>query len=170
MNLQNIFDLMDKKGVASASDLVGVGLQEIADMEAYFALAFPQSYREFLMTAGRSAGFLSPWMAFYFDDLKEIHSQFETLNRQRETPIELPENALLIASCESVFDYIVCADTDNPAVYRFDLFTEPKPRTKRVAANYVSYLKKLVESSDSIGIPEDFFEDGVEFLDDVINY
>lgn len=163
---------MAQLNVAQRADLVGVSEPEIQALESHFGLRFPRAYRDYLLTFGRSAGYLSPWMAFYFDDLKEIRDQFDLLNIAHNNPAKLPERSLLIANWESVFDFILCDGEDDPSVYRLDLFTDGGASSRRYAASFAEYLEKVVRSTDSGSLPQDFFEQHAEeeLVDDLIKY
>lgn len=159
--LSRIVDLMEDRGVASQRDLVGVPDSEIMRLEEYFEVDFPAVYRSFLLTFGRSAGLLTPWMALYFDDLKEIRDLFlqfrSTRGKDSGFAFSLPPNALLIANFESVFDFILCEKVANPAVFRID-FSDRIMRQKPIAANFTAYLEYLVNTSETGEIPDESLE------------
>jgi hypothetical protein len=171
IDVSHLTCLMENRGVAHKSELVGVNNTEIQSLEKYFGLAFPSCYRQFLHNFGRSAGLLSPWMAIYFDDLKEIRDQFECLSAASALPSNLPPNALLIANWESVFDFVICNDCDDPPVYRIDLY-QPDPSNLRVYSPlYSEYLENLINTTDTNALPSDFFEDEVlDSVGDTIHY
>lgn len=171
IDVSQLTNLMENRGVAHKSDLVGVSEAEILDLEKHFALVFPRAYRQFLRNFGRSAGFLSPWMAIYFDDLKEIRDQFDCLLAADNHPFTLPEKALLIGNWESVFDYLLCDGRDDPEVYRIDLYQAELLHGRVYARSYSAYLENLVKTADTHSLPADLLED--EFLglaDDTIHY
>ncbi len=159
--LSRIVDLMEDRGVASQRDLVGVPDHEIVRLEEHFGVFFPDVYRSFLMTFGRSAGLLTPWMALYFDDLKEIHDLYlqfrQTRGRESGFTFSLPAKALLIANFESVFDFILCEKAANPAVFRID-FSDKVMRQKPIAANFTAYLEYLVNTSETGEIHDESFD------------
>lgn len=160
---------MEEQGVATSKDLVGVSDAEIKKLEQYFGLNFPKAYRQYLKSFGRSAGFLSPWMAIYYDDLKEIRETFE-LYLAQGLSYKLPANSLLIANFENTFDFINCKGAHDPAVYRVD-FREEKPRAVKFAPSYSVYLENLVKSSNETSIPNEILEyDEYEVLDDLMNF
>lgn len=172
--LRNIIQLMERKGIANRRDLVGVPDAEIRSLEAHLELRFPEVYREYLLTFGRSAGFLTPWMAIYFDDLKEVRDLFDQFNATKELEsgfgFLLPADALLVANCESVFDFLVCHKAADPPVIRVD-FSSEIVRPKPIAATFTAYLEYLVNSSDTTGFPDEPFDDAeVELQDDIINF
>lgn len=171
-NIQKCVNLMAQLNVAQPRDLVGVSEQEIQTLESHFGLRFPRVYRDYLLTFGRSAGFLSPWMAFYFDDLKEIRDQFDLLNIAHNSPVKLPERSLLIANWESVFDFILCDAEDDPTVFRLDLFNDGGVSSRQYAPSFGKYLEKVVQSTESGGLPQDFFDQQMEesLLEDLIKY
>lgn len=172
MNIQQCVTLMAELKVAESCDLVGVSEQEVTSLEAYFGLRFPEAYRQYLLTFGRSAGYLSPWMAFYFDDLKEIRDQFDLLNIAQNNPVTLPEKNLLIANWESIFDFLVCDGQDNPPVFRVDLFDDGGASCRCYAPSFSEYLEKVVRSTDHGGLPQDFFDRQFDesMADDLIKY
>lgn len=172
ININEITQLMASLGVATGADLVGVTEKDVQSLETYFGLQLPASYRDFLLHMGRSAGYLSPWMAIYFDDLKEIREQFDLLNATLATPIMLPANALIIANWESVFDFMVCTERDDPQVLRVDLCHESGPCIKNYSPSYTEYLTNLVRSANTQEIPSDLLEDNAEqvFAEDTISY
>ncbi len=167
--ISKIIRLMEEKGVATAKDLVGVSEQEVQVLEEYFQLAFPKSYRQFLMAFGRSAGFLSPWMAIYYDDLKEIRDTFD-LYLAQGLEYQLPEDALIIANVENTFDFLLCKGNHDPSVYRVDFRDEP-PLSKRFAVSFSDYLENLVNTSDAGALPQDVFDDDSDdIVNDLMNY
>jgi hypothetical protein len=170
IDLSHLTHLMEHRGIARRADLVGVSDAEIQRLEQYFGVTFPASYRQFLGAFGRSAGLLSPWMAIYFDDLKEIREQFLGLLAADNFQYQLPENALLIANWESVFDFIICDDNANPAVYRFDLFQSDAAHYRLYANCFSRYLENLIENADSDILPKDFFADEDVPSDDRLIY
>ncbi|MBC6907228.1 SMI1/KNR4 family protein [Saccharophagus sp. K07] len=171
IDVSHLTRLMENRGVARKSELIGVSDAEIQSLENHFSLTFPASYREFLRSFGRSAGFLSPWMAIYFDDLKEIREQFDCLVAAGNLKFHLPENALLIANWESVFDFIVCNETADPPVYRIDIYQTDRANLRIYAESYSEYLQNMIETADASALPSDFFEDEtVEALNDTIHY
>lgn len=172
INISELTQIMASVGIASNSDLVGVTEQEIRALEGHFGVKLPQSYQAFLSHMGRSAGYLSPWMAIYFDDLKEIREQFDLLNATLTTPATLPSHALIIANWESVFDFIVCGASDDPEVYRLDLCHEGIPNAKCYAPAYSEYLLNMARSANINEIPSDLLEDmPVQgFTEDTISY
>src|SRR5690606_18240639 len=116
-------------------------------------------------------GLLSPWMAIYFDDLKEIRDQFDCLIAASALPFNLPAKALLIANWESVFDFIVCDGRADPPVYRVDLYQSDRSNFRVYAKSYSAYLENLIQTADINALPSDFFEDdAVEALNDTIQY
>lgn len=169
INIQKIIRLMETQGVATRSDLVGVSEKEIKQLERHFELAFPKAYRQYLRSFGRSAGFLSPWMAVYFDDLKEIRDTFEQYLAQG-FKYKLPVNALLIANFENTFDFMICNGAPDPQVQRVDFRCE-KPRAKKFAPSFSLYLEKLVKNSNDACLPPEPQEyEELEVIEDVINY
>jgi SMI1 / KNR4 family (SUKH-1) len=172
IDIQKLTELLASRGVASASELLGVAARDIRVLENQFGITLPESYRLFLSHMGRSAGHLSPWMAIYFDDLKEIKEQFALLNATLNSPVVLPANALLIAHWESIFDYIVCDGNDDPEVFRVDLCPEGTPTSRSYAPSYSQYLNNLALTANIYEIPADLLEDlpVQHFAEDTINY
>lgn len=168
IHIQKIIRLMEEQGVATPKDLVGVTEKEIKQLESHFKLEFPKAYRQYLTHFGRSAGLLSPWMAIYFDDLKEIREIFDLYVAQG-LGIKLPKDALLVANFENTFDFILCNGAHDPAVYRVD-FRQEKPSSAKHSPNFSSYLENLVKNSDISALPQDILDDDCEFLDDLMNY
>lgn len=158
IDISQITQRMFALGVAKEGDLIGVAMQEVLDLEQRLGLALPHNYKQFLLAMGRSAGFLSPWMAIYYDDLQEIREQFDYLNATLATPATLPANALIIANWESVFDFMVCTNED-PEIMRVDLCNKSGPRMKTYASSYSAYLDNLINNSDPQEIPADLLED-----------
>ncbi len=172
--LSSIIQLMEQKGIAHRRDLVGVPDAEIRHLEAYFEIRFPEVYRDYLLTFGRSAGFLTPWMAIYFDDLKEIRDLFDQFNATKHVESNfgflLPADALLVANCESVFDLVICHKAANPPVIRVD-FSSDIVKPKPIAASFTAYLEYLVNSSDVTGFPDEAFDETeLGLQDDIINF
>jgi hypothetical protein len=172
LDIPQYTDLLTSLGLAQRSDLVGVPAADIQAFEQQYGLNLPQSYRLFLLHMGRSAGYLCPWMAFYFDDLSEIKEHFELLNAEQRNPVILPPQSLLIAHREAVFDYFVCAGKDDPEVYRIDLYSNCPSAAHRYASSFSQYLVKLAKSAESEEIPTDLLEEfsGSQFSDDTITY
>lgn len=171
IDVSHLTCLMENRGVAHKSELVGVCDTEIQSMEKYFGLTFPACYRQFLRSFGRSAGFLSPWMAIYFDDLKEIRDQFECLAAASALSFQLPPNSLLIGNWESVFDFLVCQNDDDPPVYRIDLYQTERSNLRIYSPHYSEYLENLINTTDPNALPGDFFEDEVlDSVGDTIHY
>lgn len=171
IDVSHLTCLMEKRGVADKSELVGVSDTEIQSLENYFGLTFPACYHQFLRSFGRSAGFLSPWMAIYFDDLKEIRDQFDGLVAASDLSFNLPANALLIANWESVFDFLVCDGSDDPPVYRIDLYQVDRSNLRTYSSRYSEYLENLIQTTDTNALPSDFFEDEVlDGIGDTIHY
>lgn len=171
INITEITQLMASLGVAKSVDLIGVTEKEIQSLEDCLGASLPLSYREFLRHMGRSAGYLSPWMAIYFDDLKEIREQFDLLNATLATPAALPSHALIIANWESVFDFLVCNGNNDPAVLRIDLCHEGGPHLKSYAPSYSEYLNNLVRSANTQEIPNDLLEDDEQtYAEDIISF
>lgn len=173
INIAELTQQLASLGVAQQKDLVGVAPSSIQALEAHFGVQLPQAYHTFLLKMGRSAGYLSPWMAIYFDDLKEIREQFDFLNATLEKPITLPPNAFIIANWESVFDYFICGEQNDPAVFRVDLCKNIPSRDHNLyATSYSDYLNNLVQNANNNEIPTDLLEDGSADLltEDVINF
>jgi hypothetical protein len=171
IDVSQLTNLMEHRGVAHKSDLVGVSEAQILDLEKYFGLHFPRTYRQFLRHFGRSAGLLSPWMAIYFDDLKEIREQFNCLIAADRHPFALPDKALLIGNWESVFDYLLCDGTDDPEVHRIDLYQTDLLQGRVYAKSYSAYLENLIKTADTHSLPSDLFDDEMlGVLDDTIHY
>lgn len=158
---------MEERGVASNQDLVGVSEQEIQTLEQHFGVEFPKAYRQYLSSFGRSAGYLSPWMAIYFDDLKEIRETFE-LYVEQGFSFKLPAGALIIANFENTFDFFICKGSHDPAVYRVD-FRQENPSAKKFAPSFSYYLDNLVKISDTSTLPEDLFGDDMDDMDDMLD-
>lgn len=168
--IESITNKMHKMGVASHADLIGVPEREIQKFENKLGRALPEIYRLYLATFGRSAGFLSPWLAFYFDDLSEIEQQFKTCNARANPPVELPSTILLIANCEDIFDGIDLAE-ENPKVLRWDFATKRKNLGSTAAEDLESYFQALIKNSDSLTIPDDFLsDDEAIYKEDLINF
>lgn|GEM_PF-1916281 len=171
IDVGHLTNLMESRGIARKSDLVGVSEAQILNLEKYFTLSFPRTYREFLRNFGRSAGLLSPWMAIYFDDLKEIRDQFDCLIAADGHSFTLPEKALLIGNWESVFDYLVCDGRDDPEVYRVDLYQAEVPHARLYAKSYSAYLENMIKTADISALPADLLEDeALSLIDDSIRY
>lgn len=171
INITEITQLMASLGVAKSSDLIGVTEKDIQSLEEYLGAPVPLSYQEFLRHMGRSAGYLSPWMAIYFDDLKEIREQFDLLNATLATPATLPPYALIIANWESVFDFFICNGNNDPEILRIDLCHESGPHQKSYAPSYSQYLENLVRSANTQEIPNDLLEDDEQtYAEDIISY
>lgn len=171
IDVSQLTNLMENRGVAHKSDLVGVSEAEMGELEKHFGLTFPRTYRQFLRSFGRSAGFLSPWMAIYFDDLKEIREQFDCLIAADRHPFILPERALLIGNWESIFDYLVCDGSDDPEVHRIDLYQAELVYGRVYAKSYSAYLENLIKTADTQALPSDVFDEEIlGVLDDSIHY
>lgn len=170
MDMSEVTQRMAALGVAKEGELVGVTEHEVRSLEERSGLTLPRAYKLFLLSMGRSAGYLSPWMAIYYDDLKEIREQFDCLNATLSTPAVLPANSLIIANWESVFDFMVCVG-DDPAVMRVDLCHETGPQIKVYARSYSAYLNNLVSSANAQEIPSDLLESEPEpYAEDIISY
>lgn len=149
MELERFVRLMEERDVAKSSDLVGVSEREISLMETRLKVVFPAAYRQYLLRFGRSAGFLSTWMAIYFDDLEEIRDAFDALNSEYINAIVLPQNALLISNLDSVFDYIFCGDTADPEVFRIDMRGEDGAYCEKYAESFSAYIERLILNADA---------------------
>lgn len=168
-SIQKVVRLMEASAVATAGDLVGVNESEIKQLEQQLHLTFPKVYRQYLITFGRSAGYLSPWMAIYFDDLKEIRETFD-LYQAQGFDFELPAKALLIANFENTFDFIVCDGSHDPEVYRVD-FRCDQPSAIAYKKHFSGYLESLVTSDNNHAIPQELLDyEALEVMDDLINY
>lgn len=170
IDILKLTQLMAQTGIAKPADLIGVSSEEIRKLEADLGLQFPTAYRAYLRSFGRSAGLLTPWMAIYFDDLKEVREEFETQNAQLARPLKLPENALLIAHCEQIFDLIPCGKSEDPPVYRTDLSSEDRVMPTQLAERFSDYLEQLITTSQQV----EFYLDSTEELEipaeDLIRY
>lgn len=149
MELERIVRLMEERDIAKSSDLVGVSEREIGRMEAQLDIHFPAAYRQYLLRFGRSAGFLSTWMAIYFDDLEEIREAFEQLNREYVEAIVLPRNALLISNLDSVFDYLFCDGSADPEVFRIDMRGDNGAFCEKYAESFSAYIERLILNADA---------------------
>lgn len=157
--------------MATSAELIGVNTTEIAKLEQFFGIQFPANYQLFLQHFGRSAGMLSPWMAIYFDDLKEMREQFDFLVASQGETITLPDTALIIGNWESVFDFIICNQDDDPAVFRIDLCADDAGQFRRYSESYSEHLENMINTSDATSLPSDFFEDDHLLpADDIIQY
>lgn len=162
---------MDQHGIAKPEDLVGVPDEEILNLERHFDLTFPTTYRQFLARFGRSAGYLSPWMAIYYDDLKEIREQYELMAETNPGSPDLPAQALIIGNWESIFDFIVCDQGEDPEVYRIELCDTNNSTCRCYSASYSSYLENMVKTADTTSISGDFFEQEIDALaEDIITF
>lgn len=159
IDIQKLIALMVERGVAKEAELVGMPNNDIQFLEKQLNLTFPQTYVQFLQNFGHSAGYLSPWMAIYFDDLKKIRSQYELLCATQSKSHKLEANVLIIGNWESIFDYIICDGQPDPVVYRLDLYNLDASNPREYTKNYSEYLQNMVESADSASIPYDFFGD-----------
>jgi hypothetical protein len=158
-DLGHLTRLMEHRGIARKTDLVGVSDREIQALERLWGLRFPEVYRQFLREFGRSAGKLSPWLAIYFDDLKEIKEQFLGLVALESSQLILPQDALLIANWESVFDFIRCNGLDDPQVFRVDLYSAQRYKIRLYAHSFSDYLENLIETSEADILPSEFFSE-----------
>lgn len=156
-DLTKLMELMAVKGIARRSELVGVSQTELQALEEFFGLVFPKAYRNYLRQFGRSAGYLSPWMAIYFDDLKEIKESFLEQSAALRNPLRLPAKSLLIAQRESVFDLILCKGHSDPVVFRLNL-AQPKV-IRRVANSFSQYLHNMITSAAADSGVEEFATD-----------
>lgn len=147
LDVQRLKHMMQTHQVASPPDLVGVCAEEIARLQTRLGLVFPASYQQFLLTCGRSAGLLSPWVAFYFDDLVEIREEFNERLSELIDPFDVPANALVFAQADAIFDYFFCDGSEDPPVYRLNFQTE-NPSCERCAMSFSAYLEALVLASD----------------------
>ncbi len=169
MAIKKVIRLMAAKGIATQVDLVGVNERDIQSLEAHFNVALPETYRQYLRQFGRSAGFLLPWLAIYYDDLKEIREMYD-LCIEQGIAFRLPAKAFIVGSFDSTFDFFVCNDSHDPAVYRVD-FRQKSPKAEKYAPSFAKYLELLVKNSESDSIPSDFLADREdESFDDVISY
>lgn len=159
ININKLVNLMEQRNIAEREDITGIDSADIQELEHYFGLSFPATYVQFLQHFGHSAGYLSPWMTIYFNDLKSMRTQFELLLATQTEETTLPQNALIIGNWESIFDYIICGNNPDPMVYRLDLFNHNTHQTQQYADSYSSYLKNMIESADTSSIPSDFFDD-----------
>lgn len=147
LDVQRLKHMMQTHQVANPPDLVGVCAEEIARLQERLGLIFPASYQQFLLTCGRSAGLLSPWVAFYFDDLVEIREEFNERLGELIDPFEVPANALVFAQADAIFDYFFCDGSEDPPVFRLNFQTQ-NPSCERCAASFSAYLEALVLASD----------------------
>lgn len=141
---------MQELGVATGAELVGVPAREILALEQQWSLRLPRAYRDFLLRCGRSAGYLSPWTALYFDDLKEIRDAYACQWCQRASPatpaLPSPDTALFIAYDHLTFDYLVPDRSADPEVWRVR-FGETPPTVTLVASSFSRYLTAQIEAS-----------------------
>ncbi|RYZ81552.1 MAG: SMI1/KNR4 family protein [Moraxellaceae bacterium] len=158
LDVDNFMQLMQVHQVATPRDLVGVCAQEIQKLQQRLGVVFPASYSQFLQTCGRSAGLLSPWVAFYFDDLIEIREEFDERLAALADPFEVPANALVFAQADDVFDYLFCDDSEDPPVYRLN-FLADSPSCECCALTFSAYLEALVVASDREQWLDDLVED-----------
>jgi hypothetical protein len=155
MQIEQMLRLMEEHDVARHSDLVGVSPREIRQLEQRFGLEFPAAYQQFLLTCGRSAGYLSTWMAIYFDDLLEIREEFERITAEHFPDITLPPEALLIAHWDCRFDWIICDGSDDPPVYRMDLQLDSGAYCQACASTFSAYIEALIRNNEAEkGLPE----------------
>lgn len=170
IDILKLTQLMTQTGIAKPSDLIGVSAEEIRKLEAFFQVRFPAAYRAYLRSFGRSAGLLTPWMAVYFDDLKEIREEFHAQNTCLPRALKLPDNALLIAHCEHIFDLIPCEKGDDPPVYRTDLSSEATVKPVIFAECFSQYLEQLILSSRRMEFPFDSTEEPDLSIEDLIRF
>lgn len=160
VEIQKIVHILAQQGLAGPRDLVGVSEPEIRALEAFFDVSLPGAYRLFLSQFGRSAGFLSPWVAMYFDDLKEIRETFDGLVA-KGVKFELPKQAFIIANFDSTFDFFVCGNHHNPEVHRVNLRCQ-HPYTKTYATSFTAWLETVALTSKAIKIPDDLYDETIE--------
>lgn len=170
IDILKLTQLMAQSGIAKPSDLIGVSSEEIRKMESDLGLQFPTAYRAYLRSFGRSAGLLTPWMAIYFDDLKEIRAEFRAQNAELSRPLKLPDNALLVAHCEQVFDLIPCGKNEDPPVYRTDLASENGIMPTQQAEHFSDYLEQLIYNSQRVEFPLDPLDELDIPNEDLIRY
>ena len=154
MPIGELFALMHDLKVAKPSDLVGVPLAEVRDMERFFAVKFPAVYVQFLHRCGRSAGFLAGWWSIYFDDLKEVASDFEQISATRAPATALPKGGVFIANQGLVFDYLLCNSEPDPAVWRVD-FSHSVLVCEEYASSYTEYLESFIRSATARAVSLD---------------
>ena len=169
MAIQKIIRLMEEREIAQAKDLVGVSDEEINLLETHFNLELPATYRQFLKQFGRSAGFLSPWVAIYYDDLKEIREMFD-LSLAQGLEFRLPAKAFVVANFESTFDFILCKGAHDPEVFRVD-FRQEIPTSKKFAPSFSEYLEYIVKCSEDNTIPQDLYDESLnDGFEGLMNY
>ena len=158
LDVRHFMQLMQLHQVAGPRDLVGVCAQEIQSLQRRLGVIFPVSYSQFLQTCGRSAGLLSPWVAFYFDDLLEIRDEFNERLAALDAPFDMPSNALVFAQADNIFDYLFCDGSEDPPVYRLN-FLADSPSCECCAPAFSVYLEALVVASDREQWLDDLVED-----------
>ena len=156
---------MQELGIATRAELVGVPNAEILALENQWSIKVPRAYRQFLLRCGRSAGYLSPWAALYFDDLKEIRDAYECQWSQRASPatptLPTPGHCLFIAHHEQTFDYLNPGRSADPEVWRV-CFNDAPPTVTLVAASFSRYLNSQIEASAVQVISQLHFEATVD--------
>lgn len=138
-------------GVARPGQLQGCTADEIAALEAKYAIVLPDTYRRFLETMGHGAGRL-----FAHDRVEASYPQvLEMTEDQRrwhrdepeEQPICLPDDALIVLGrLGQQFQFMRCQGTADAAIYYYEM---GEPAAQYWSPSLVTWLNAWCDEAAS---------------------
>ena len=129
-------------GIASEAQLRGLSEPEVAELESRVRIKLPESYRDFLLRMGKSAGDFLIGTDFLFPKLLGLRVQADELLRESNSSTRLGPHHFVFAAHQGYqFLYFSIDGTNDPEVFRYLEGEEPE----LVAPSFSSWLLGCVD-------------------------
>ena len=103
-------------GVAKESDIMGLSVTEITDIEQAEDVVLPRVYKDFMLVCGRKIGDLFSDVDFFYPDVKILNSNMRERIKEREEEeaiaIYLPKNHFVFSGYGNEYRYFLCNSDD----------------------------------------------------------
>ena len=130
-------------GISKRDEIKGCSEAQVAEVEASFGMPLPQSYREFLLTAGRGAGGFMLGTDVFYPRILETTKWGANLLVESNESFSLPSDAFVFAMHQGYqFLFFRATEGDDPPVY---YYFERDGMPQRISDSFSDYLFRTVE-------------------------
>ena len=136
-------ELIDS-GLATKRDVVGCSSAEIEELERYFDLELPASYKDFLEKMGKGAGLFLQGTDVFYHRLFEIREAMEEVLGLDGNPFSLTKKTFVFSSHQGyIFHFFDTSQhLDDPRVYGY---REGELQIKLLGESFIGFLKSCIQ-------------------------
>lgn len=145
MRISELRDLVVRSGLARPEEVKPCSEDEVRALEVSLGIELPNSYRNFLLAMGRSAGSLFIGSSAFYESLFELREWAQELLEENEVRDPLPPDAFVFLMHQGYqFMFLRNSEGEDPPVRSYNE-ADPGQTFQVIAPSFTQFLADAIE-------------------------